>query len=303
MGKKSNVAFAIAAAAGAAGAAWASTKALSKPQSRPSKKALEYEQPIILAHRGGSALTPECSPSAFEQAAKLGVHGFEIDIRLTKDEEIIVFHDEELDRVTNFTGKVSDYTLAELKEADLGHHFIDVNGTSSYKNCGEQIMTLGELLDSYPQMLINMDMKDAPQTYEGSLMPSKLWRLLEEHQALDRVVVASFYDDQLDRFNLYAQNSVALSASEKEVKKAYTAYTSQFKHLYHPKADVFQIPVKSTVFPLDNPGFIKFLNSLNIPVHYWTIDDPEIMKKLISNGAKGIITDRPDLAIEVLKID
>ena len=300
MGKKSNVAFAIAAAAGAA---WASTKALSKPQSRPSKKALEYEQPIILAHRGGSALTPECSPSAFEQAAKLGVHGFEIDIRLTKDEEIIVFHDEELDRVTNFTGKVSDYTLAELKEADLGHHFKDVNGTSSYKNCGEQIMTLGELLDSYPQMLINMDMKDAPQTYEGSLMPSKLWRLLEEHQAQDRVVVASFYDDQLDRFNLYAQNSVALGASEKEVKKAYTAYTSQFKHLYHPKADVFQIPVKSTVFPLDNPGFIKFLNSLNIPVHYWTIDDPEIMKKLISNGAKGIITDRPDLAIEVLKID
>ena len=300
MGKKSNVAFAIAAAAGAA---WASTKALSKPQSRPSKKALEYEQPIILAHRGGSALTPECSPSAFEQAAKLGVHGFEIDIRLTKDEEIIVFHDEELDRVTNFTGKVSDYTLAELKEADLGHHFKDVNGTSSYKNCGEQIMTLGELLDSYPQMLINMDMKDAPQTYEGSLMPSKLWRLLEEHQAQDRVVVASFYDDQLDRFNLYAQNSVALGASEKEVKKAYTAYTSQFKHLYHPKADVFQIPVKSTVFPLDNPGFIKFLNSLNIPVHYWTIDDPEIMKKLISNGAKGIITDRPDLAMEVLKLD
>lgn len=303
MGKKSNVAFAIAAAAGAAGAAWASTKALSKPQSRPSKKALEYEQPIILAHRGGSALTPECSPSAFEQAAKLGVHGFEIDIRLTKDEEIIVFHDEELDRVTNFTGKVSDYTLAELKEADLGHHFKDVNGTSSYKNCGEQIMTLGELLDSYPQMLINMDMKDAPQTYEGSLMPSKLWRLLEEHQAQDRVVVASFYDDQLDRFNLYAQNSVALGASEKEVKKAYTAYTSQFKHLYHPKADVFQIPVKSTVFPLDNPGFIRFLNSLNIPVHYWTIDNPEIMKKLISNGAKGIITDRPDLAMEVLKID
>ena len=148
-----------------------------------------------------------------------------------------------------------------------------------------------------------MDMKDAPQTYEGSLMPSKLWRLLEEHQALDRVVVASFYDDQLDRFNLYAQNSVALGASEKEVKKAYTAYTSQFKHLYHPKADVFQIPVRSNLFPLDNPGFIKFLNSLNIPVHYWTIDDPEMMKKLINNGAKGIIIDRPTLAMEVLKLD
>ena len=55
---------------------------------------------------------------------------------------------------------------------------------------------------------------------------------------------------------------------------------------------MFQIPVKSNVFPLDNPGFIKFLNSLNIPVHYWTINDPEVMKKLINNGAKGIITDQ-----------
>ncbi|MFJ7825069.1 glycerophosphodiester phosphodiesterase [Psychrobacillus sp. NPDC096623] len=300
MGKKSNVAFALAAAAGAA---WASTKVLSKPQSRTPKKALKYEHPIVLAHRGGSALAPECSPSAFDQAAKLGVHGFEIDIRLTKDEEIIVFHDEELSRVTNYTGKVSDYTLAELKEADLGYHFLDIEGAPSYRNCGEQIITLGELLNAYPQMLINMDIKDAPHTYEGSLMPSKLWRLLEEHQAFDRVVVASFYDDQLDRFNLYAQNSVALGASEKEVRKAYTAYTSQFKHLYHPKADVFQIPVRANVFPLDNPGFIKFLNSLNIPVHYWTIDDPEMMKKLINNGAKGIITDRPDLAMEVLKLD
>ena len=300
MGKKSNVAFAIAAAAGAA---WASTKVLSKPESRSIKKALEYDQPIVLAHRGASALAPECSPSAFELAAKLGVHGFEIDIRLTKDEEIIVFHDEELNRVTNFSGKVSDYTLAELKEADLGYHFLDLDGAPSYKNTGEQIITLGELLTSYPQMLINIDMKDEPHTYEGSLMPSKLWRLIEEHQAFDRVVVASFYDDQLDRFNLYAQNTVALSASEKEVKKAYTAYTSQFKHLYHPKVDIFQIPVKSTVFPLDNPGFINFLNSLNIPVHYWTINDPEMMKKLISNGAKGIITDRPDLAMEVLKLD
>ncbi|MEI4771177.1 glycerophosphodiester phosphodiesterase [Psychrobacillus sp. FJAT-51614] len=300
MGKKTNVAIAIAAAAGAA---WASTKALSKPLSRTAKEALEYNQPIILAHRGGSALAPECSPSAFENAAKLGVHGFEIDIRLTKDEEIVVFHDEYTGRVTNLTGRVSDYTLEEIKKADLGFHFLDLNGENSFRDCGEQIMTLGELLDKYPQMLINLDIKDAPQSYEGSLMPSKLWRLLDEKQALQRVVVTSFYDEQIDRFNLYAQNTVALGAGEREVRKAYTAFTSQFKHLYHPKADVFQIPVRSNMFPLDSASFIKFLTSLNIPVHYWTIDDPVVMRKLIDNGAKGIITDRPDLAIEALKLD
>lgn len=300
MGKKTNVAFAIAAAAGAA---WASSKVISKPQTRPTKEALEYEYPIILAHRGGSALAPEGSPAAFENAANLGVHGFEIDIRLTKDEEIIVFHDEFLNRVTNFSGKVSDYTLVQLKEADLGYNFVNLDGEHSYRGIGEQIMTLGELLDTYPQMLINMDIKDPPQTYEGSLMPSKLWRLIDEKQSFKRVVVTSFYDEQIDRFNLYAQNTVALGAGEREVLKAYTSYTSQFRHLYHPNSDVFQLPVKSTIFPLDSVGFIKFLSSLNIPVHYWTIDDPILMKKLIQNGAKGIITDRPDLAIEALKLD
>ena len=300
MGKKKNVAIAIAAAAGAA---WAGTKALSKPNSRPPKDALEYDQPIILAHRGGAALAPECSPAAFEQAANLGVHGFEIDIRLTKDEEIIVFHDETLERVTDMTGKVSDYTLDELKAADLGYHFIDLDGVNSFRDKGQTILTLGELLDAYPQMLVNIDMKDAPDTYEGSLMPSKLWRLIEEKQAYDRVVVTSFYDEQIDRFNLYAQNTVALGAGEKEVKKAYTAYSSQFRHLYHPRADVFQIPVRWKMIPLDMPSFMKFLGSLNVPVHYWTINDPVMMKKLIQNGAKGIITDRPDLAMNALKLD
>ena len=300
MGKKSKVAFVLAAATGAA---WASTKVLSKQKIRSTKEALEYGHPIILAHRGGAALAPECSLAAFENAAKIGVHGFEIDLRLTKDEEIIVFHDETLERVTNFSGKVADYTLEELKEADLGYHFTDLEGSYSYRDCGEQIITLGDLLERFPQMLINLDIKDAPDTYEGSLMPSKLWRLLEEKQAFHRVVVTSFYDEQIDRFNLYAQNTVALGAGEREVRKAYTSYTSQFRHLYHPKADVFQLPVRSSIIPLDNAGFIKFLSNLNIPVHYWTINDPVKMKKLIQNGAKGIITDRPDLAIEALKLD
>lgn len=94
-----------------------------------------------------------------------------------------------------------------------------------------------------------------------------------------------------------------MGLEKEKYEKAYTAFTSQFKHLYHPKADVFQIPVRSNMFPLDSASFIKFLNSLNIPVHYWTIDDPVVMRRLIDNGAKGIITDRPDLAIEALKLD
>lgn len=299
MGKKTKVALAIAAAGAAA---WAGSKAISKPQKREDKEALQYDTPIILAHRGGSLLAPENSMAAFKKAAELGVHGFEIDIRLTKDEEIIVFHDDYINRTTDGEGLVSDMTYAELKELDLGYHYKDENQLHTYRGKGESVITLRELFEEFPQMLINIDMKDSPETYEGSLIPSKLWRLIDEVGAQNRIVVTSFYDEQIDRFNLYAQNSVAVGAGENEVRKAYTAYRSQFRHLYHPRADVIQIPVKSGIFPLDSEGFIHFLTKLNIPVHYWTINDKATMEHLITAGAKGIITDRPDIAIELLAV-
>ncbi len=297
MGKKTKVAIAIAAASAAA---WAGSKALSKPQKRDSKDALSYEHPVVLAHRGGSQLAPEHTMAAFRKAAELGVDGFEIDIRLTKDEEIVVFHDDYIDRTSDGTGRVADLTLVELQKFNFGYQFVDLDGYLSYRDDFESIVTLRELLTEFPNMFVNMDMKDAPDTYEGGLMPSKLWRLIEELNAANRIVVTSFYDEQIDRFNLYAQNKVALGAGQAEVRRAYTSFTSQFGHLYHPKVDVFQIPEKHGVFTLNSQGFIHFLSDLNIPVHYWTINDVLSMKKLIDIGARGIVTDRPDLAVQVI---
>ncbi|NLY78581.1 MAG: glycerophosphodiester phosphodiesterase [Lysinibacillus sp.] len=298
MRKKTKLALAIAAASAAA---WAGSKAFLKPQKREGKEVLQKSFPIVLAHRGGAKLAPEHTMVAFEKAFELGVDGYEIDIRLTKDEEIVVFHDEAIDRTSNGAGAIRDYTLSELKEFNFGYRFEDLDGNFPYRDQHVEIVTLKELLEKYPNMYINIDIKDSPETYEGSLMPSKLWRLIEEYDAINRVVVTSFYSEQVDRFNLYAQNRVALGAGESDVRKAFAAFTSQFGHLYHPKVDVFQIPTKSGRISLDSPKFIAFLKNLNIPVHYWTIDDEEMMKKLLNNGAQGIITDRPDIALRVVR--
>ncbi len=297
MGKKTKVAVAIAAASAAA---WAGSKALSKPGKRASKHALEYNRPVILAHRGGSHLAPEHTMAAFRNANNLGVDGFEIDIRLTKDEEIVVTHDETIDRTSNGSGRVASFTLEELRKFNFGYHFVNLDGYLSYREDFEPIVTLCELLTEFPHMYINIDMKDAPDTYEGGLMPSKLWRLLEELDATDRVVVTSFHDEQIDRFNLYAQNKVALGAGQTEVRRAFTSFTSQFGHLYHPKVDVFQIPVKHGIINLDSAHFIHFLDELNIPVHYWTINNAAAMQELIASGARGIVTDRPDIALKTI---
>ncbi|MCH4824919.1 MAG: glycerophosphodiester phosphodiesterase [Planococcus sp. (in: firmicutes)] len=297
MGKKTKIGLA-AAAVGAA--AWAGSKVLANPNQRPAKEVLNYERPIVLAHRGGSKLAPENTLAAFNRSAELGVNGFEVDIRMTNDEEILVFHDEYIDRTTDGAGRVADLSLEQLRAFDLGYHFIDLEGQHSFRGKNEKVVLLRELFEKFPQMYINIDIKDAPETYEGSLVPSKLWRLIESLGVHDRVVVTSFYDEQIDRFNLYAQNRIAVGAGENEIRKAYTAFTSQFGHLYQPRADVFQIPTKSSVFRLDSARFIAFLENLNIPVHYWIIDEPDVMRALIASGAKGIITDRPDLALSLI---
>lgn len=297
MGKKTKLALAIAAASAAA---WAGSKAVLKPQKRPYREVIHHDHPIVLAHRGGMALAPEHTMVALEKALALGVDGFEIDIRLTKDEEIVLFHDESIDRTSDGSGLVKDFTLEELRQFNFGYHFIDLNKEYSYRDEKIEIVTLREVFEKFPDVYINIDIKDSPETYEGSLMPSKLWRLIEECNAENRVVVTSFYSEQVDRFNLYAQNKVALGAGESDVKKAYAAFTSQFGHFYSPKVDVFQLPTKSGFISLDSARFISYLEKYNIPVHYWTINDEETILKLLQHGAKGIITDRPDIVVPLV---
>ena len=298
MGKKTKIALAIAAASAAV---WAGTKAVVKPQKREGKNALQFERPVILGRHGAGELAPEHSMIGFEMAADYGLDGFKVDVRLTKDEEIVLFHDETLERTANFIGYIKDLTLDELKQFNIGEQFVNSNGETPYKEEQLEIVTLRELLNAFPNKLIYIDMKDHPDTYEGSLMPSKLWRLLEELNMYENVIVTSSYNEQLDRFNLYAQNRVAIGASDSELTKAFTTFTSQFGHLYNPKADVFAAPTKQSVMNFEAPKFVQFLTDLNCLVFYTGINEFITMQRLIRNGAKGIITDRPDIAEALLE--
>lgn len=298
MGRKTKVALTV----GAAGvAAWAASKVVAKPKPRPHKEALEFNEPVVLTYCRGMASAPEHTLVAFTKAAELGVHGFSVDIRLTKDEEIVIFHDETTDRTTDFSGKISEYTFEELKQADAGYMFVDEAGDFPYRNTGEKIMSLRELLETFPHLLIAINLKDSPDTYEGSLMPSKLWRLLEETGAEERVIVMSTFDEQTDRFNLYAQNKVAIGAGNDEVKKAFAAYSSKLGHLYNPRADLFSIPEKMGVFPMNSESFISFLSKLNVSVYYDDINQRESFEKLLNSGAGGFITNKPEIAMEVIQ--
>lgn len=298
MGKKTKLAVAIAAASAAA---WAGSKAMAKPHKREVKEVLNNASSLVLAHHGGAHLAPQHSKLAFDRAVEHGVDGFAVCVRLSKDEEIVLYHDEKIDFTSNGVGYIKDFTLEELNEFNHGDQFTSLEGEHSFKDEHIEVVTLKDALQHYSDKLFVIDIKDNPDTYEGSLMPSKLWRLIEEVGAQDRVIITSDYIEQIDRFNLYAQNVVALGANEQHTKKAIATFTSQFGHLYQPKVDVFVVPVKSSIFNFESPKFIQFLDNLNVSIMYKEINDLPTMSRLLKLGAKGIITDRPDLAELIIK--
>lgn len=289
MGRKTKVALTVGAASVAA---WAASKVVVKPEPRERKKALHFSEIAVLADNTLAEASSAGALQAFSQAADLGVHGFAVKIQLTKDEEILIVSDES----PSLRGQVADYTLAELKS---GQSVIPTESDSADELDVSSILSLRRLLEEFPQLLLIISMADSPDTYEGSLIPSKLWRLLKEMNAADRVVVTSPYDEQIDRFNLYAQNSVALGAGSEEIKKAYVAYTSKFGHLYKPQADLFQLPAKLGVFPLASEGFVHFLQQLNITVFY-EADGPADLQKLKRFEAEGFVSEKPAQVLDYL---
>lgn len=273
-----------------------------KPKRRAIRPYFNGRSPYIFAHRGGMKLAPENTFAAFKEAARYDVDGFEIDIRLTKDDEIVVFHDKYVDRVSNGSGQVRNHTLEELNKLDFGYHFKDINGDYPFHGSEDaKIVTLKALIQMYPEMRINIDMKDAPDTTAGQLVPSLLYRLIDDLNAFDQVLVTSFYDENVQRYKMYAGHKTAVGASKKEVTKAFTMMTSGYGALYQPSVDTFQIPVQFKGIRLDSQAFINFLQNRNIAVGYWVINSVDQMDDLIQKGAHTIVTDRPDLAYHLIK--
>lgn len=257
---------------------------------------LAAERPLLFAHRGGSALAPENTLVAFRNAVNLSADALELDVRLTADDELVVFHDETLDRTTNGTGKVREKTLAELRQLDAGYWFSTDGGDSyPFRGEGAGISTIGEVFAAFPDHIVNIDIKD-----QSPLAVTRLAEEIAAAGAADRVIVASFDDDNLKRFRQLAPG-VATAAGPGETRMFYLLSRLGLWRFHRPLGDAFQIPTQSGRFQLDTTQFIEKAARNNQKVHYWTIDDPAEMRRLLELGADGIMTDRPDLALLVFQ--
>ncbi|WP_175986705.1 glycerophosphodiester phosphodiesterase [Bacillus sp. Marseille-Q1617] len=258
-------------------------------------------KPLVIAHQGGKLLAPGNTIEAFQNAEELGVDVLETDIHITKDGHLVTIHDPTVDATTDGQGFVADYTLKDLQRLDAGYHFQDADGDFSYRGKGVYIPALEEVFQRFPHMKINIEIKDDNPRERVDEIIEELMGLIEEYGMEDNVLIASFDQSIIDRFLERSEGRVAVQGGTQEVKKFVILHKLFLRNLYKPKVHAFQLPLQKGEVDLTDRQLIKGAHRLHLPVHYWTVNDQKTMKRLIKAGADGIITDRPDLLLEILE--
>lgn len=227
----------------------------------------------IFAHRGSSGTHPENTLPAFEKAAALRVAGVELDVHLSKDGELLVIHDEKVNRTTNGTGYVKDLTLQELKKLDAG----------SWKDSewgGTQIPTLDEVLSVFQHTghTVNVELKTDIFPYEGAV--EKVVELAVSKNMKNRLVVSSFNHLDVHQAIHLHQAAGAILASNILVGMADYAATVGTNRLH-----------LSLPYALRHGAELK---SRGMDIYVYTVNRLEYAKQLEEIGVKGIFTDYPE---------
>ncbi len=252
-------------------------------------------EPFIFGHRGMSEY-PENTYLSFKNAADTGVDVIETDLHISRDGKFFIFHDATLDRVTDGKGKINDFTLDELKKFDAAYNFSNDGASFPYRGKGIRILSLEELLETFPGQRFNIELKDCnPASVEGYC------GVIRKFNADERVLTASeHYANIVEVRRILPE--MATSASMREVINIYFLFKIGMLSLKKSyRMDALQIPEFVSFSRLANPGMVKMLKSKGVRVHVWTINKEEEMRRLIEIGVDGIITDEPALLKKVLR--
>ena len=254
--------------------------------------------PIVIAHRGGGGIAPENSSFAFEQAhAMAGVDALELDIHPTSDGMIVVAHDPIVDRMTDGSGPINEKSLYELQKLDAGYRWTSDGGkTFPFRGQGLYIPLLEEIFDRYGQdKVINIDIKQRNPSIVKPFV-----ELIRRYNMEENVVVGSFFNDTVAEFRKLAPE-MATCATLKEAKRFFVLNKAGMGRAYRGKCVAFQIPEKEGRLTIITKRFIRNLQKHNVQVHVWTVNDSADMNRLLDWGVDGIITDYPDVLINLIE--
>ena len=238
----------------------------------------------------------------------------ETDIRTSRDGVPVLHHDAKLDRTTNGSGFVSDYSLKELQSLDAAYYFKDLSG-DAYRDQGIGILTLDEFLDEYRDIALSIEIKHPDPEFA-----KKVAIKVKQTGRSANITLASFHakiihairqttpditttttrDETLDLYMSRRRISRWINSLHDRLFEAGNNYNTNT----YPRT--LQIPPSSKFGPfrinLATPDFIKFLHRKNLKVNYWTINSAEKMVELHRKGADGLITDRVDIASKLFDL-
>jgi len=243
---------------------------------------------MVYAHRGGAKLRPENTLLAFDHGLSLGADGLEFDVHLSRDGVVVVHHDTALDRTTDGRGPLAALTADELARLDAGHNF------SGYRGVAGGIPRLDEVLRRYPSIPLIIELKlNDPELARRTI------DVVRAADAVDRVALGSFGTRVLRAARAY-EPAIRTGSSREETRLA--LYRSWVRWpVRHPRYQEYQVPEVSGTTRVVSPRFVRYAHDAGLLVKVWTVDDAADMRRLLSWGADAIISDRPDVAVEVIK--
>ncbi|MCP8314036.1 MAG: glycerophosphodiester phosphodiesterase [archaeon] len=218
---------------------------------------------IVIAHRGASAYEPENTLRAIKRALELNANMIEVDVRLSKDNHIIVIHDDSVDRTTNGKGYVKDLMLEELKKLDAGK--------------GERIPTLQEVINTVRNKAI-LIIEIKVLNIEDSVV-----KIIEKEGIEKEVIITSFYHSILRRIkelNSIIRTGVIFKCHP--VKSADLALNAHANSLFPEHKYILK-------------EMVEEVHKHDLEIYPWTIDDLDRANQLIKMGVDGIVTNKPDI--------
>ncbi|HNY50135.1 MAG TPA: glycerophosphodiester phosphodiesterase family protein [Smithella sp.] len=254
---------------------------MSRPYDWFKYRVQEGDEFTIIAHRGASAYYPENTIPSFEGAIVLGADMVELDVQLTSDKEVVVFHDEKISRCTNGRGRIADYTLASLKKLDAGSWF-----DRKFKNT--KIPTLSDVLDvCKDRIAVNVEIKtEAVDKIISGGIEERCLKIVEQKGMKKHVVFSSFDPRAIAHLKQIHETVPVAVLFEKKL------YGSRLPSeiVASLNADAFNCS-KSEL----NQKWMADIQSHSIPVNIYTVNDVRNMKKFIHMGVHGIFTNKPDV--------
>jgi len=252
----------------------------------------KHPKPRFLGHRGAAGVLPENTLPSFEEAAR-HTRYIETDTWVSKDGVPVFHHDESALRTCGVDKRIAEMSFAEIQELDAGACMsLDRGKTFPFKGKGFRIPSIEESMNKFPDHHFNIEIKDSHPDAVAHVLKS-----LEKCHGLERTLLAAEHDEIMKRIRQQKPSSIPTSASYGEVFAFINWLMSGAKAGgYNCQAQAFQIPYEWNGQDLGKAEMIGVLHQLNIEVHYWTVNEKEIIDRLLKAGADGIVTDLPALA-------